>query len=59
MYICLEKYKSPVGRRQLTVFNLNSHSFICQVVIESPLCGSNNSRVTLPGHTVLMELTLW
>lgn len=56
--ICAWKsIRSLVGRKQLTLFNSNIHSFIYQVFIESLQCGRH--CVILPGYTVLMELTLW
>lgn len=52
-----ESKRSPIGRKQLTLFNPNIHSFLCQVFMESLLCARH--CVILPGYTVLMELMLW
>lgn len=33
-----ESIRSPVGRKQLILFNPNIYSFLCQVFVESLLC---------------------
>ena len=52
-----ESIRSPVGRKQLILFNPNIYSFLCQVFVESLLCARH--CVILPGYTILMELMLW